>query len=86
MSCARGDLAKGSPRSGACSVRRSDCPRRGACSPACRRGPRTTLEWPCIQRKVLTLTAAQMWDGPEVERADRLAGGRGDGPPDPGGS
>lgn len=24
-------------------------------------------EWPCIQRKVLTLTAAQMWEGPEVE-------------------
>jgi len=24
-------------------------------------------EWPCIQRKVVTLTAAQMWDGPEVE-------------------
>lgn len=24
-------------------------------------------EWPCIQRKVLTLTATQMWDGPEVE-------------------
>ncbi|MGX5736738.1 hypothetical protein [Bosea thiooxidans] len=24
-------------------------------------------EWPCVQRKVLTLTAAQMWDGPEVE-------------------
>ncbi len=26
-----------------------------------------TPEWPCIQRKVMTLTAAQMWDGPEVE-------------------
>lgn len=25
------------------------------------------LEWPCIQRKVATLTAAQMWDGPDVE-------------------
>lgn len=24
-------------------------------------------EWPCIQRKILTLTAAQMWDGPDVE-------------------
>ena len=24
-------------------------------------------EWPCVQRKVLTLTAAQMWDGPDVE-------------------
>lgn len=24
-------------------------------------------EWPCIQRKVLTLTAAQMWDGPDVD-------------------
>lgn len=27
----------------------------------------TEPEWPCIQRKVLTLTAAQMWDGPDVE-------------------
>ncbi|KRE15795.1 hypothetical protein ASE63_16320 [Bosea sp. Root381] len=24
-------------------------------------------EWPCIQRKVVTLTAAQMWDGPDVD-------------------
>lgn len=24
-------------------------------------------DWPCIQRKVQTLTAAQMWDGPEVD-------------------
>jgi hypothetical protein len=24
-------------------------------------------EWPCVQRKVMTLTAAQMWDGPDVE-------------------
>jgi hypothetical protein len=24
-------------------------------------------DWPCIQRKVLTLTAEQMWDGGEVE-------------------
>ncbi|MEP9378529.1 hypothetical protein ABLE91_17570 [Aquabacter sp. CN5-332] len=24
-------------------------------------------EWPCVQRKVVTLTAAQMWDGPDVE-------------------
>lgn len=24
-------------------------------------------EWPCVQRKVGTLTAAQMWDGPDVE-------------------
>jgi hypothetical protein len=24
-------------------------------------------EWPCMQRKVLMLTAAQMWDGPDVE-------------------
>lgn len=24
-------------------------------------------DWPCVQRKVLTLTAAQMWDGPDVE-------------------
>ncbi len=24
-------------------------------------------DWPCIQRKVATLTAAQMWDGPEID-------------------
>jgi hypothetical protein len=26
-------------------------------------------DWPCIQRKVGELTAAQMWDGPELETA-----------------
>ena len=26
-------------------------------------------DWPCIQRKVGELTAAQMWDGPDVETA-----------------
>src|SRR5262245_35110550 len=24
-------------------------------------------EWPCVQRKVATLTSAQFWDGPQVE-------------------
>jgi hypothetical protein len=24
-------------------------------------------DWPCVQRKVVTLTAAQMWDGPAVD-------------------
>jgi hypothetical protein len=24
-------------------------------------------DWPCVQRKVATLTSAQMWDGPEVD-------------------
>ena len=24
-------------------------------------------DWPCVQRKVATLTAAQMWDGPAVD-------------------
>jgi hypothetical protein len=24
-------------------------------------------DWPCVQRKVTTLTSAQMWDGPEVD-------------------
>jgi hypothetical protein len=24
-------------------------------------------DWPCVQRKVTTLTAAQMWDGPAVD-------------------
>jgi hypothetical protein len=28
-------------------------------------------DWPCVQRKIATLTAAQMWDGPPV---DGLAG------------
>jgi hypothetical protein len=27
----------------------------------------STADWPCVQRKVATLTAAQMWDGPSVE-------------------
>lgn len=27
----------------------------------------TTADWPCVQRKVPTLSAAQMWDGPSVE-------------------
>ena len=26
-----------------------------------------TPDWPCIQRKVVTLTSAQMWDGPAVD-------------------
>ena len=32
-------------------------------------------DWPCIQRKVATLTSAQMWDGPAV---DDLTGWRDD--------
>lgn len=24
-------------------------------------------DWPCVQRKVVTLTAAQLWDGPPIE-------------------
>jgi len=28
-------------------------------------------DWPCIQRKVGELTAAQMWDGPELDTATR---------------
>jgi hypothetical protein len=28
-------------------------------------------DWPCIQRKVDELTAAQMWDGPDIEKAAR---------------
>lgn len=27
----------------------------------------TTADWPCVQRKVPTLSAAQMWDGPNVD-------------------
>jgi len=27
----------------------------------------STPDWPCVQRKVETLTAAQMWDGPSIE-------------------
>lgn len=26
-------------------------------------------DWPCVQRKVVTLTAAQMWDGPAIDDA-----------------
>ncbi len=29
--------------------------------------PDLTADWPCIQRKVATLTSAQIWDGPPVE-------------------
>jgi hypothetical protein len=32
-------------------------------------------DWPCVQRKVLTLTSAQIWDGPPV---DDLKGWEGD--------
>src|SRR5262245_4050345 len=24
-------------------------------------------DWPCVQRKVVVLTSAQMWDGPQVD-------------------
>ena len=27
----------------------------------------TNADWPCVQRKVATLTSAQMWDGPAVD-------------------
>jgi hypothetical protein len=27
----------------------------------------TSADWPCVQRKVATLTAAQMWDGGDVD-------------------
>ena len=27
----------------------------------------TRPDWPCVQRKVATLTSAQMWDGPRVD-------------------
>lgn len=29
--------------------------------------PDLTADWPCIQRKVATLTSVQIWDGPPVE-------------------
>jgi hypothetical protein len=29
--------------------------------------PSANPDWPCIQHKVLTLTSAQMWDGPQVD-------------------
>jgi hypothetical protein len=66
MSCARGDLAKGLPP-----IRRLlRAALWIACGAALFAGlparAEDTPEWPCIQRKVLTLTAAQMWDGPEV--------------------
>jgi hypothetical protein len=27
----------------------------------------TNADWPCVQRKIATLTSAQMWDGPAVD-------------------
>jgi hypothetical protein len=27
----------------------------------------TNRDWPCVQRKIATLTSAQMWDGPAVD-------------------
>jgi hypothetical protein len=29
--------------------------------------PASNADWPCVQRKVATLTSAQMWDGPAVD-------------------
>jgi hypothetical protein len=29
-------------------------------------GPKADPDWPCIQRKVPTLSAGQMWDGPDL--------------------
>jgi len=28
---------------------------------------KASADWPCVQHKVVTLTSAQMWDGPEVD-------------------
>ncbi len=30
-------------------------------------GDKDNPDWPCVQRKVLTLTSTQIWDGPAVE-------------------
>lgn len=30
-------------------------------------GDKDNPDWPCVQRKVLTLTSTQIWDGPPVE-------------------
>lgn len=67
MSCARSDFAKGLPP-----IRRLiHAAFWMICGAALFAGlparAQDAAEWPCIQRKVLTLTAAQMWDGPEVE-------------------
>lgn len=32
--------------------------------------PSPGSDWPCVQRKVETLTAAQMWDGPPIEEGN----------------
>lgn len=32
--------------------------------------PAPGSDWPCVQRKVETLTAAQMWDGPALDEED----------------
>ena len=33
----------------------------------------TSPDWPCVQRKIATLTSAQMWDGPQVDDLTRGA-------------
>ena len=30
-------------------------------------------DWPCVQRKIATLTSAQMWDGPPVDDLTAMA-------------
>lgn len=39
----------------------------GSAMPSLAAAESTTADWPCVQRKVPTLSAAQMWDGPNVE-------------------
>ncbi|WP_375453696.1 hypothetical protein [uncultured Methylobacterium sp.] len=39
-----------------------------ACGPALAQ-PRSDPDWPCVQRKVTSLSAGQFWTGPDVEAA-----------------
>jgi len=39
----------------------------GAGAPAAADGTEGSPDWPCVQRKVLTITPAQIWDGPSIE-------------------
>lgn len=36
-------------------------------SPPAAEAEPSTADWPCVQRKVVTLTSTQIWDGPAVE-------------------
>jgi hypothetical protein len=67
-----GDTAPAAPKAA------PDAAKVGDTAPAAPTGgapPTGSPDWPCVQRKVATLTSAQIWDGPPV---DDLKGWEGD--------